>query len=255
VKFFDPAGLDDFAESYCRGARRWFFLAGGFICLILAFGLVGVFQGKFAPPEAEEADPPEFAPGSYSAAPSAESPLALVPAAEESDWVIYITGAVKRPGVYEVPRGSRVNDALLRAGGFSPHADPEAVNLASRLEDGVHVHVPSRNERERTETYSASSSGGNLNTGAGSSAAVTNSRPAPPAYSSNPGDGKLDINRALARDLARLPGIGPKLAEAIVSHREKNGPFERVDDLTLVRGIGAKRLEAIRDLVRTEKRY
>jgi competence protein ComEA len=169
------------------------------------------------------------------------------------NWVVYITGAVKRPGVYEVAPGSRVNDALLKAGGFSSYADPDAVNLAAHLEDGVHIRVPAKNEQERVATYSTRPAGGTPSGARDSNAAVGKSPPASRTFVVSQRDDRIDINKAIAGELTELPGIGPKLAEAIVSHREENGPFEKIEDLQSVRGIGQKRFETLRNLIKVTK--
>ena len=138
---------------------------------------------------------------------------------------IYITGAVRRAGVYELPLGARVNDALIAAGGPTSDADLEAVNLARRLSDEERVRVPTLSEP-----------GG---------AAVNAPAPLPnPAPS-----GRLDLNSASAEELAALPNIGPSRAAAIVAHREREGPFASIEDLQDVSGIGERITDSIRDLV------
>jgi competence protein ComEA len=150
-------------------------------------------------------------------------------------WVVYVTGEVARPGVYEVTPGSRVNDAVRLAGGFTAGADREAVNLAEKLADEDHIAVPGFLSQDGEDS--------------GVRRGEATASPRRPAK----GDERLDINAASASELTSLPGIGPKLAEAIVSYRERNGRFESVDDLRLVGGIGEKRLEAVRELVRAGK--
>ena len=141
---------------------------------------------------------------------------------------IYITGAVRRAGVYELPPGARVNDALIAAGGPTSDADLEAVNLARRLSDEERVRVPTLSEPS----------------GAGVNAV---NAPTPP-----PGSApvvKLDLNTATAEELAALPNIGPSRAAAIVAHRDREGPFASVEDLQDVSGIGERITDSIRDLV------
>ena len=145
---------------------------------------------------------------------------------------VYVSGAVGAPGVYELPSDARADDALAAAGGASPDADLERVNLAKRVSDGEHIRVPKR----------------------GDPAAPTS--PLPPTYAQTTGDdapplpdGKIDVNSADADTLETLPGIGPARARAIIEHRQANGPFAVVDDLTEVRGIGEGILDSIRDLI------
>ncbi len=140
--------------------------------------------------------------------------------------VVHVAGAVSRPGVYELPAGARVHAAIDVAGGALPEASTGSLNLAAPLTDGERVYVP----------------------------LVGESVPAPPPVAgdaTSPPTGPVDLNRATAAELDALPGIGPATAQAIVDHREANGPFASVDDLEAVRGIGPAKLEAIRPLVVT----
>ena len=147
---------------------------------------------------------------------------------------VYVSGAVDKPGVYELPSDSRADDALAAAGGASPDADLERVNLAKRVSDGEHIRVPKRGDP---------------------AAPAAQTSPLPPTYAQTGGDapplpdGKIDVNSANADSLETLPGIGPARARAIVEHRQANGPFAGVDDLTEVRGIGEGILDSIRDLI------
>jgi competence protein ComEA len=139
--------------------------------------------------------------------------------------VVHVAGAVAEPGVYELPSGARVHDAIDVAGGTLPRADPAALNLAALLVDGERIYVPRPGESVPLPA-----------SGSGSGSAGTPSGP-------------VDVNHATLEQLDELPGIGPATAAAIVDHREQNGPFATVDDLEAVRGIGPAKLEAIRDLV------
>lgn len=114
-----------------------------------------------------------------------------------------------------MPQGLRVWALLEQAGGPQADADLEALNLAAPVTDGMHLHVPRRGER-----------------------------PATPAFST-----RLDLNTASVEELERLPGIGPRTAQAIVDYRLKHGPFRRLEDLLAVPGIGPATLERIRPLV------
>jgi len=138
---------------------------------------------------------------------------------EPGTIVVAIDGSVEKPGVYELPYGSRVHDLLDAAGGYLSSSDLTAINQAAFLIDGQRLYVP---WRETTETAK----------GAASSAPLL-----------------LDINRASAKDLEQLPGIGAVKAEAIVAYRNQNGPFRSVDDLLLVDGISKGVMADIRPFV------
>lgn len=162
-----------------------------------------------------------------------QPPEQNAPSAEKSEIVVHVAGAVKNPGVVRIPRGSRVDDAVRAAGGFSSQADPDSVNLAQLLEDGVQVYVPRRGESVVVE---------------GRVGAVESS-PAPARARSEGSTGRININTATAEQLESLPGIGPVTARAIVEYRRQNGGFHSVEELLEVRGIGEKRLEQIRPFV------
>ncbi|MDR2137547.1 MAG: ComEA family DNA-binding protein [Synergistaceae bacterium] len=164
---------------------------------------------------------------------------------QENMWVLYITGKVRRPGVYKLPAGSRLFQLVEAAGGLEGSADPVAVNMASSLEDGLHVHIPARQAPtpgERTASVPANS--GFQNT------AQPSARQARSASQNKQNktktSGPVNVNRASEEELISLKGIGPALARNIVVHRQKNGPFRTVDDLLQVKGIGEKKLEGLR---------
>ena len=160
-------------------------------------------------------------------------------------WYVYITGSVRKPGVYQLPPGSRLFQLVDAAGGFDGFADRVAVNLAAPLADGLHVHVPRKGE---TAGRSAST-----NEFLMSSIAVQPGPNPSPGFQVPGtqvgwrGDGRIDINRAPADELTRLRGIGPSLAQRIVEHRRQHGPFRSVEDLVQVRGIGAAKIRGLRD--------
>ncbi|HET6497955.1 MAG TPA: helix-hairpin-helix domain-containing protein [Coriobacteriia bacterium] len=146
-------------------------------------------------------------------------------------WV-HVAGAVSKPGLFELPAGARVGDALTAAGGLRPDAIADSVNLARPLRDGEQVYVPSESEAG-AEGGAASTPGGSaVQQGAGAS----------------PGQG-IDINRASVAELEALPGVGPATAERIVADREANGPFISPEDLMRVPGIGEKKFEAMAEMV------
>lgn len=135
--------------------------------------------------------------------------------------VVHVSGWVASPGLVELPGGARLGDAIAAAGGVRPGAALASVNLAQILSDGQQVVVP--------------------RPGTGESQVA--------ADGSAPTDGKVRVNQATADELERLPGVGPVLAERIVAHREEMGPFETVEDLLAVSGIGEAKLASIRDFV------
>ena len=154
-------------------------------------------------------------------------PVALVPAATApaAALVVHVAGAVRRPGLYELREGSRVSDALARAGGATARADTAAVNLAAPLADGTQVLIPSRIAGAAGTAGGAGAQGG------------------PPA--------RISLNAATAAELEALPGVGPVTAQKIVDHRTRHGPFGSVDDLDAIPGIGPARIAQLRDLVVT----
>lgn len=148
--------------------------------------------------------------------------------------VVHVAGAVTSPGVVEVAGDSRVVDAVHAAGGLLADADPDRVNLAAPLADGQRVVIPAIGQALPAELAPTEPPQG-AGPGAGGSAGATT--------------GPIDLNAADAAQLDELPGVGPSTAAAIISHREKEGPFASVDALLDVRGIGEAKLEALRDLV------
>jgi competence protein ComEA len=147
-----------------------------------------------------------------------------VPAAPTTKLlVVHVVGAVRRPGLYRLTDGSRVADAVRRAGGSTRRADLSLVNLAAPLADGLQVVVP------RRQPGGAAVAGGAAAAGAAS--------------------GPVHLNTATLEQLDALPGVGPVTAQKILDYRTKNGAFTSVDDLDAVPGIGPARLETLRDLV------
>ncbi len=144
-----------------------------------------------------------------------------------SQVVVYVSGEVLRPGVYALNSEHRVAEALGAAGGPTADADLDRINLAMRLNDEDQIHVPSI--------------GGGGSTGVGSVQ--------PEGSSPSTASGKLNVNTATAEELESLPGIGASRAAAIVEYRNTHGPFQRVEDLVEVSGIGDGILGSIRDLI------
>ena len=144
--------------------------------------------------------------------------------------MVQVAGEVERPGVYRVPSGARVNDAVARAGGLTRRADPAGVNLVARVQDGQQVVVPRRGAGGVVAV-----GGSTAVTSSGSSAAST--------------AGPISLGSATAAQLDTLDGIGPTLAQRIVDYRQAHGGFGSVDQLRQVEGIGEKRFAALEKAV------
>ena len=136
------------------------------------------------------------------------------PEASGGDVVVHVAGAVEDPGVYRLPAGSRVADAVARAGGGSPGAQPDAINLAARLADGQQVVVPVRVP------------------GRGSAAAATE-------------DGPISLGSADQADLEEIDGIGPVTAEDIIAFRDERGGVASIEELDEIPGIGPATIESL----------
>lgn len=138
---------------------------------------------------------------------------------EDEFMVIHVVGAVNSPGIYFLPPGSRVYDAVTKAGGAAPDARLELVNLARPLFDGEQVWIPVDGE----EAFPGGSEPGS--------------------------GGKININRASVQELVKLNNIGEKRAQAIIDYRESHGPFSRIEDIMNVPNIGAGIFESIKECI------
>lgn len=149
---------------------------------------------------------------------------ASIESKENKDITAYINGEIKNPGVYKVKEGSRVEDLVKTAGGFTENADKYKLNLAKKLRDEDYIYVDKKIE------------------GQNGVAAPQNSK------SNGVGqNGKININIASKEELKTIPGIGDVTAQKIIDYREKNGSFSTVEDLKKVGRIGDKTLEKMKD--------
>ena len=164
--------------------------------------------------------------------PAPSAPPVRVERARPATALVHVAGAVRRPGVYRLAPGARVDDALRRAGGARARADLTAVNLAAKLEDGRQVLVPERAAVAAGGAPAASASAAGASAPAGGAAAAP-----------------VNLNTATLEQLDTLDGIGPGLAQRILDYREQHGGFTRVEELGEVPGIGAKRLATLTPLV------
>ncbi|MBE3570095.1 MAG: helix-hairpin-helix domain-containing protein [Bacillales bacterium] len=145
--------------------------------------------------------------------------------------MIDVKGAVMRPGIYEATSNDRIYDIVQKAGGFRKEADQTKVNLAQKLQDEMVVYIPKVGEKEPTAI----------------------SQRVPSAKPANSGNGQgeilVNINTATAEELQNLPGIGKTRAQSIIEYRETNGPFQKVEDLKNISGIGDKTYDKLKDKV------
>jgi competence protein ComEA len=145
--------------------------------------------------------------------------------------VVDLRGEVVKPGVYELPAGSRLDDAIVAAGGLTADADLTQLNLAARLQDGSVVTV--------------SGTAALASTGTSEDGVPTDS-----ASGSSPG-ALINLNTANAKELESLPGVGEVTAGRIIDYREVNGPYRSIDDLVHVQGISTRTISELRDFVTT----
>ena len=143
----------------------------------------------------------------------------------EQDLItVDVKGAVKAPGIYDLPVGSRVNDAVQKAGGLTEQADSKSINLAQKVSDEALVYVPTKGEEANQQANSGASSSTNK-------------------------EKKVNLNKASLEELKQVKGLGGKRAQDIIDHRETNGKFKSVEELKKVSGIGAKTIEKLKDYV------
>lgn len=152
---------------------------------------------------------------------------------EESEFLtVDVKGAVKNPGIYQLKKTSRINDAIQKAGGLTTDADSKSINLAQKLTDEAVVYVATMGENAANVSS---------NTGQSSTSGTSE-------VASQKGN-KVNLNTADLSELQTISGIGQKRAQDILDYREANGKFNSVDDLKNVSGVGAKTLEKLKEYV------
>ncbi len=168
-----------------------------------------------------------------------ESVICSTAESGEESLIVYVCGAVSEPGVYELSSGSRINDAVNAAGGFSEEADTTYVNLAAQISDGAKLRIPTLEETEEVkgkgnvlseELYSCDETGLDVD-----------------AKSDN--SGLININSASEEELKTLPGIGDSIAARIVKYRQQNGKFNSIDDIMKISGIKDKLFSKIKEYI------
>ena len=158
--------------------------------------------------------------------PSPPAETAGVTGLEAARVVVDVVGAVRRPGLYRLEQGTRIADAVARAGGATPKAELAQVNLAAPLADGEQVVIPKRGAPEIAPAGAPGSPAG-----------------------AGPGAAPIQLSTATLEQLDTLPGVGPATAQKILDYRAKHGAFSSIEELDAVSGIGPKRLDQLRDLV------
>ena len=149
----------------------------------------------------------------------------------ETGVFVYICGEVMSPGVYELSENSRIYEAVDAAGGFTEDAAREAINLASKVSDGMQIIIYSKKEAETLSAQPAqmAGTGGSMTSGKSS--------------------GLVNLNTATKEELMILKGIGEAKAEDIIRYREKNGGFQKIEDIMKISGIKEAGFQKIKDSI------
>jgi len=232
---FKPAG-----EAGTHYQSRFNRLHIAVVCVLLVLGLVLAVVALL------RARPVALATPQTSVSVSPYQPSATVVPGEASasstpatQIVVHVLGAVRRPGLVQLPDRSRVSDAIDAAGGLRSSAEPGDLNLAQIVVDGQQILIGARGDP-----------GGEVRDG-GEGARTPDSRSTGPAGGNSPGpSSQLDLNAATAAQLDTLPGVGPVTADRILNWRAEHGRFRRVEELQEVEGIGPKTYAQLAPLVR-----
>lgn len=212
------------------GRRRLAWAAAGLVALGVAVGAFSLGRAYPGPEQGaaagEAADMSELRLDDE--APSATPARAeAMPQLVVSSVVVYISGAVAQPDTYTLPADARVQDVVLAAGGLTEDAAADRVNLAERIADAQHIHIPRSGDESVAQA---------VDTAAPAHAAV----------------GLISLNSASPAELEELPRVGPTLAARIIEWRGANGPFQSVEDVQKVKGVSASVFDEIKDLISVE---
>jgi competence protein ComEA len=229
--------------------NRMGWIMGGLATAAVLAALGVGLNGYFNTPRADAHPAPE--PGAAAAESRPGDPLAPRILDSTAPIRVHVAGAVKRPGVYQLPGWARVVDAMKKAGGATPLADLDAINLADRIRDGEQVRIPYRGRSERLRTHQPTPEPLSVPTHMGG---VGNGRYpfAGGDAEEGPATQRLDLNSATREQLEALPGIGPSTADRILAYRQEHGRFLQVEDLLNVQGIGPGRFQNLRERVVVE---
>ena len=148
----------------------------------------------------------------------------ITDAIEEEKIKIHILGEVNYNGILELTMGSRISDAIEKAGGLTTLADVSKINLAYILEDGEKLYIPSINDEEDVEYL----------------------------LSEKSGSSKININTAKLEELQNIPGVGPSIAQAIIDYREENGKFMNIEDIKSVSGVGESKYKKMEEYIKVK---
>ncbi len=171
--------------------------------------------------------------------------------------LVHIDGAVNNPGIVKLDENSRLLNAIECAGGLTAEADITKINLASYLEDGIKVYIPSKSDGDNVvfntensyfETYNQASSGENIKINSEKNDNTQN-KSSKKQVLNNKWTSKVNINKANAEELKTLPGVGEGTASKIIEYRNKNGKFKKIEDIKEVNGIGNNKYEKIKEYI------
>ena len=148
--------------------------------------------------------------------------------------IVYITGEINNPGIYEIEENSRIADCIEKAGGTKQNADITDINLAEVLEDGEKIHIEEININTQTNNTEKKNT-------ESSSKTTTESKQK---------NVKININTAIQTELETLPGIGPSTATKIIEYRKEKGKFKNIEEIKNVNGIGESKYQKIKELIK-----
>ena len=172
---------------------------------------------------------------------------------QESLLTVHVCGAVRREGVYSLPAGSRIRDAVDAAGGFSGDADRSCLNLAMKIEDAWQIRVPTKEEAEALRLEQGRSGAGTAVPGASPGLSGTSGLQGAGTAKDEAGKGnqeeKINLNTASKEQLMKIPGVGEAKAQRIIEYREQNGRFEAIEDLMKVPGIKDASFQKMKDYI------